>query len=265
MTLRVNSLKSSRDAYLAALREAGIEARPALYTSHGVILSQPTEVLALPGFKEGHLSIQDAAAQLAAPLLDVQLEHRVLDACAAPGGKTAHILEICPALGRLAAVEKDPCRIIMLKDTLDRLRLEAQIINADACRPQDWWDGGLFDRILVDAPCSASGVIRRHPDIKLLKRETDMARLIGEQARLLEALWPLLTQGGKLLYVTCSVLPVENQDQIASFLHQHRDARPLIIDVPWGHTTGAGRQILPGEADMDGFFYAALVRDSQGL
>jgi 16S rRNA (cytosine967-C5)-methyltransferase len=260
MTLRVNARRLSRKDYLALLRETGIEARPAANTSHGIILSQPIEISRLPRFKEGYVSIQDAAAQLAAPLLDVRPGQRVLDACAAPGGKAAHILETCPELETLIAIEREPNRIALLNTTLKRLQLEARVLQADATRPEDWWDGRPFERILVDAPCSGSGVIRRHPDIKYLKHETDLPALVNRQARLLTALWPLLAEHGKLIYVTCSILTAENQDQIAAFLNQHPDAHALTLHDPWGRPAGAGRQILPGEAGMDGFFYAALVK-----
>jgi 16S rRNA (cytosine967-C5)-methyltransferase len=260
MTLRVNARRLSRKDYLALLRETGIEARPAANTSHGIILSQPIEISRLPRFKEGYVSIQDAAAQLAAPLLDVRPGQRVLDACAAPGGKAAHILETCPELKILIAIEREPNRIALLNTTLKRLQLEARVLQADATRPEDWWDGCPFERILVDAPCSGSGVIRRHPDIKYLKHETDLPALVNRQARLLTALWPLLAEHGKLIYVTCSILTAENQDQIAAFLNQHPDAHALTLNDPWGRPAGAGRQILPGEAGMDGFFYAALVK-----
>ncbi len=260
MTLRVNARKLSREEYLGMLGEVGIKAQPAPYTPHALTLSQPIEISALPGFKEGRISVQDAAAQLAAPLLDPQPGQRVLDACAAPGGKTAHLLETCPELATLVAVEKEPSRITALNETLKRLQLEAWVVQADAACPQEWWDGRPFDRILLDAPCSGSGVIRRHPDIKRLKRQTDLPALVREQARLLGSLWPLLAEHGKLLYVTCSVLPSENEERIAAFLKEHPDARALTIDGPWGCPRGAGRQILPGEANMDGFFYAALVK-----
>jgi 16S rRNA (cytosine967-C5)-methyltransferase len=260
MTLRVNARRLSRKDYLALLREVGMDARSATDTSHGIILSQPIEILRLPRFKEGYVSIQDAAAQLAAPLLDVRPGQRVLDACAAPGGKAAHILETCPGLEILIAIEREPNRIALLNNTLKRLQLEARVLQADATRPEDWWDGRPFERILVDAPCSGSGVIRRHPDIKYLKHQTDLPALVNRQARLLTALWPLLAEHGKLIYVTCSILTAENQDQIAAFLNQHPDAHALTLNGLWGRPAGAGRQILPGEAGMDGFFYAALVK-----
>jgi 16S rRNA (cytosine967-C5)-methyltransferase len=207
----------------------------------------------------GLVSVQDTAAQLAAPLLDVRSDHRVLDACAAPGGKAAHLLEISPA-ARLVALDKDPGRLVNVSSTLERLGLEARVMTGDAADPSTFWDGRPFDRILLDAPCSGTGVIRRHPDIKVLRRPSDIAGMAHEQARLLEALWPLLAPGGKLLYATCSVLPEENEHRIDAFLGGHRDARLVPIQAPWGRDTGAGRQILPGEDGMDGFFYALLEK-----
>jgi 16S rRNA (cytosine967-C5)-methyltransferase len=260
MFLRVNALKSTREDYLLRLSEAGIKAEAAPFTSHGIRLTKPQDVTRLPGFAEGEASVQDAAAQLAAPLLDVQTGQRVLDACAAPGGKTAHLFETCPGLGQLIAVEKDAGRMGALRDTLQRLQIKAETILADAGDLSAWWDGQAFDRILLDAPCSGSGVIRRHPDLKCLKRASDIPQLAAAQLRLLEALWPLLGKGGKLLYVTCSVFPSENQEPIQQFLNQRHDAERLPIPAPWGHETPAGRQVLPGAADMDGFFFALLAK-----
>jgi len=260
MTLRVNARRMARDDYLQLLNQAGIAAEAAPQAPHGIVLSQPMEVKLLPGFDEGWVSVQDAAAQLAAPLLDLSPGQRVLDACAAPGGKTAHILEIAPAGVTLTAVEKDLDRLTLLRTTLERLRLEAEIISGDASRPEEWWDGRQFDRILLDAPCSGSGVIRRHPDIKFLRRPEDIPRLAEEQGRLLAALWPLLAPRGTLLYATCSVLIDENQRLITAFMDQESNARLVNIEAPWGLETGAGRQILPGESGMDGFFYARLVK-----
>lgn len=260
MTLRVNARTDSREAYLEELAAQGIGAVSAAYTTHGVTLERATDVRQLPGFAQGHVSVQDAAAQLSASLLDLHPAQRVLDACAAPGGKTAQILETERGLEAMVAVERDPGRLAVLRDTLQRLRLEAELVQADAADTDSWWDGTAFDRVLLDAPCSATGVIRRHPDIKVLRRDEDIPRLAAEQARLLDALWPLLRSGGKLLYVTCSVLPRENHQQIRAFLQRHGDARLLEITGAWGRDTGVGRQILPGESRMDGFFYSALAK-----
>jgi 16S rRNA (cytosine967-C5)-methyltransferase len=259
VAIRVNSRRAGRDAYLSELRAAGILATPAPHADHGLLLASPMEATALPGFQMGLVSVQDTAAQLAAPLLDVRSDHRVLDACAAPGGKAAHLLEISPA-ARLVALDKDSGRLVNVSSTLQRLGLQALVISGDAADPSNFWDGRPFDRILLDAPCSGTGVIRRHPDIKVLRRPSDIAGMAHEQARLLEALWPLLAPGGKLLYATCSVLPEENEHRIDAFLGGHRDARLVPIQAPWGRDTGAGRQILPGEDGMDGFFYALLEK-----
>ncbi len=260
MTLRVNRCRIGRDDYLARLRQAGYEARVAIHGSTGVILEKPVDVVRLPGFADGLVSVQDAAAQLAAPLLAAQAGQRVLDACAAPGGKTAHLLETQPELTELVAVDNDADRAKRIDDNLRRLGLRASIVVADAAQPDGWWDGRPFDRILLDAPCSATGVIRRHPDIKYLRRPADINAVRDEQQRLLDSLWPLLGSGGMLLYATCSVLPEENVAQTAWFLRTHGDAVERPLDVSWGHECDAGRQILPGEDDMDGFYYACLQK-----
>jgi 16S rRNA (cytosine967-C5)-methyltransferase len=210
-------------------------------------------VESLPGFTSGWVSVQDLAAQRAAELLDLADGMRVLDACAAPGGKSAHLLET--AAIELTAIDRDPRRLQKVRENLDRLRLEASLIAADAAELDDWWDGHPFHRVLLDAPCSASGVVRRHPDIKWLRRPEDLERLAREQARLLNTLWQTLTPGGKLLYATCSVFPVENQARIADFLSAHKNARRLPI-TELAQTDG---QLLP-DARQDGFFYALLQK-----
>jgi len=260
MTLRVNGRASSRDPYLERLRAAGMAADPAPYTTHGVILKSPVEVSALPGFYEGAVSVQDAAAQLAAPLLEPRPGHRILDACAAPGGKAAHLLEIQPAATTLVAVEKDPLRVPLLNSTLDRLGLSGLVILGDAALPLSWWDGKPFDRILLDAPCTATGVIRRHPDIKYHRRKSDVDALVQVQRSLLEALWPLLARGGLVLYATCSFLPQENQQQVSEFVESRSDTALCPIQSEWGQAAGPGRQILPGDHGMDGFYYALLSK-----
>ncbi len=259
MAIRVNSRRVGRGAYLAELRDAGIPATRAPHADQGLLLASPREATALPGFRMGLVSVQDTAAQLAAPLLDVRAAHHVLDACAAPGGKAAHLLEISPA-AHLVAVDKDPGRLVNVSSTLERLGLQADLKTGDAGDPGTFWDGRPFDRILLDAPCSGTGVIRRHPDIKVLRRPSDIARMAEEQSRMLAGLWRLLAPGGKLLYATCSVLPEENAQRITELLDARRDARLIPIEAPWGHDTGAGRQILPGEDGMDGFFYALLQK-----
>ncbi len=258
MVLRINAQRLTRAAYLKRLRLKGIEAEPTLRSEFGIELTSAVNVELLPGFAEGDVSVQDTAAQLAADLVAPQAGERLLDACAAPGGKTAHLLERAPGALDLLALDSQPQRLTRIRDNLDRLGLQAQIAVGDAGDPAGWWDGQPFDRILLDVPCSASGVIRRHPDIKFLRNAADLKELTATQARLLNALWPLLKTGGILLYSTCSVLPPENALQIERFLAQQADAELTAIPVEWGRDTGFGRQILPGEDNMDGFFYALL-------
>ena len=258
MSLRVNATLYDRTDYLARLAENGISAAAAPHTESGLILAEPMNVERLPEFAQGAVSVQDAAAQLAAQLLNTQPGERVLDACAAPGGKTAHILERQPRLAELIALDVSPQRLQRVDENLKRLGLQATTRAGDASQPSCWWDQQAFDRILLDAPCSASGVIRRHPDIKLLRRADDLSQTVKVQAQILNALWPLLKPGGMLLYATCSVLQQENSQQIQHFLATHADARLAPIDAAWGHEQQAGRQILPGEEGMDGFFYACI-------
>lgn len=260
MTLRVNLRRTGRDAYQHELARTGIEAAALPDLPAALTLARPLDVRALPGFAEGLVSVQDAAAQLAAPLLAPRPGERVLDACAAPGGKTAHLLELCPGLGELVALDEDAGRLERVGETLDRLGLRATVVLGDASEPARWWDGRPFDAILLDAPCSATGVIRRHPDIKLLRRADDLPRLAARQRLLLAALWPLLAPGGRLLYATCSVLPQENADCVNDFIAAQNDAFLQQLPVPWALDTGAGCQILPGTRDMDGFFYARLLK-----
>ncbi|VAX14323.1 16S rRNA (cytosine(967)-C(5))-methyltransferase [hydrothermal vent metagenome] len=258
MSLRVNRQQISREQYLERLQNASKPAELCRYSQDGLRLLDAVPVEQLPGFKKGLISVQDEAAQLAAPLLKAASGQRILDACAAPGGKTAHILEIWPALTQLDALEKIPARLDSVRDNLQRLQLKARLINGDATQTDAWWDGRRYDRILLDAPCSATGVIRRHPDIKYLRRADDLDALTSTQQQILQALWPLLASGGMLLYTTCSVLAEENNLQIESFLNQHDDAQLEPLELNWGNPTTAGQQILPGEENMDGFFYACL-------
>ncbi len=260
MALRVNLHRTTREDYLAMLAQAGLEAQASPHLDGGVVLDRPAGVQALPGFSVGLVSVQDLAAQHAAALLDAQPGERVLDACAAPGGKTAHVLERAPGIAELVAVDIDQGRLARVRENLARLRLDASLVVADAAQPEGWWDGRPFNRILLDAPCSATGVIRRHPDIKLHRRPGDVVQLEATQARLLSALWPLLVRGGKLLYVTCSVLSRENDRQVSGFCGLHSDARPLELVIPGAVPRGAGWQILPGTSGMDGFFYACLQK-----
>ena len=256
MALRVNLKHGSRDAYLANLTEQGIAAQASAACDCAIVLDQALNIDQLPGFATGHISVQDLAAQLAAKLLDVQPGQRILDVCAAPGGKTAAILEHHPDVAMLA-VDLDAQRLQRVRDTLQRLQLQAETLVADAGQ-SDWAGGRRFDRILVDAPCSGLGVIRRHPDIKLLRRDSDITALQNLQQRILAAAWLLLEPGGILLYATCSVLKPENEEQIAAFLNRHPDAEELPLPGDWGHTRPHGRQIFPGELQMDGFYYAKL-------
>ena len=257
MSLRVNRLQGGREAYLAALAAVEIAASPLPHSALGIQLTEPVDVGSLPGFASGQVSVQDAAAQLAAELLAVPPGARVLDACAAPGGKTAHLLEMQPS-AQLLALDKEETRLVPLRENLQRLGLQATVRVADAARPASWWDGQPFQRILLDAPCSASGVIRRHPDIKYLRRASDIAVLAAQQQQLLTALWPLLAPAGLLLYATCSVFAQENVQQIQQFLAQHPDAEAVALPTTWGRPQAVGRQILPGDDDMDGFYYALL-------
>jgi 16S rRNA (cytosine967-C5)-methyltransferase len=260
MVLRVNRRQGDRAHYLARLEDAGIEARALPFPDTAIALATPVAVDSLPDFHAGAVSVQDVAAQLSAPLLMLQDGQRVLDACAAPGGKTGHILESAADLAELVAIDKDAGRLQKIAENLRRLQLGAQSLAADAGDPASWWDGRLFDRILLDAPCSASGVARRHPDIKVLRRADDLLALSDQQNRLLEALWPLLVSGGILLYVTCSVFKRENSDLVRAFLDRHKDAQELPLDAAWGREQAVGRQLLPGEHGMDGFYFARLVK-----
>ena len=257
MTLRVNLRRIRSEDYLARLKDAGIGAEQVGRAA--VLLTVPTSVERLPGFEQGLVSVQDLSAQYAAGLLDLAVGQRVLDACAAPGGKTAHILET--AAVELTAVDRDATRLGRVHKMLERLSLQARIVCADAAEPSSWWDGTPFQRILLDAPCTASGIVRRHPDIKWLRRPQDGPALAAQQRRLLEALWHMLAAGGKLLYATCSVFPDENQLQIASFLQSHPEARLLpLSDIPDGPAIWDIKgQILP-DSRHDGFFYALLQR-----
>lgn len=259
MWLRVDARQSSRAAYQAELDELGIVTLAPSSPPFALLLRTPVAVEDLPGFAAGRVSVQDAAAQCVVEAMDVQPGQRVLDACAAPGGKTAALAERMPGIA-LVAVERDPARCARLRDTLARCRVDAELIVADASQPDTWWDGVRFDRILIDAPCTGTGVIRRHPDIKTLRRPEDVAALAAEQARLLDALWPLLAPGGRLTYATCSVLAAENQAQIAAFRQRTPQARPLPLDLPGFRPAGLGWQHLSGDDDMDGFYYASLQR-----
>ncbi|MDX1755952.1 MAG: 16S rRNA (cytosine(967)-C(5))-methyltransferase RsmB [Marinobacter sp.] len=263
MTLRVNRRQIARDDYLDRLRATGIDAAATPHAPHGIQLAHPVPVDRLPGFVDGTASVQDEAAQLCTSLLDLAAGQRVLDACAAPGGKTCAILESCEGLAEVVALDQSPERLARIDENLDRLGLDARVLAADAADTAQWWDGQRFDRILLDVPCSASGVIRRHPDIKLLRREDDITPLAAIQLRLLEALWPTLAPGGRLVYATCSVFPQENHRIIQRFLKLQPEARLLQPDVAWGRDMGQGRQLLPQPDGHDGFFYAVLIKHDE--
>ena len=265
MWLRVNCRLGTTDGYLEKLREAGIVARAEDRVPQAVLLDAPCDVHELPGFAEGLVSVQDLGAQCVAFPLGLAAGQRVLDACAAPGGKTALMAEREPALAKLVAVDIDPQRLARVRDNLNRGKLSAELVAGDAGSPDAWWDGVPFDRILLDAPCSALGVIRRHPDIRLRKSPSDIDKLPQLQARLLAAAWRLLAPGGRLVYATCTVTRSENRDLIAEFLRGTADAASLPAEQweGWpnlGEADAFGRQILPGEAGADGFYYAALTK-----
>jgi len=260
MILRVNRRHKTRDAYLQLLVEAGIEARPCVFSQDGIVLAEPCDVRNLPGFAEGWISVQDEAAQLAADLLDLAPGQRVLDACCAPGGKTCHILEVEPKLAGVVAVDLEAKRLVRVRENLERLGLSAELIAADGRDTAAWWDGKPFQRILLDAPCSATGVIRRHPDIKLTRQPDDIGALATLQGELLDAMWPTLEVGGILLYATCSTLPTENTEVIEAFLARTPGARELDIAGQFGIKQPHGRQLLAQEGGHDGFYYAKLIK-----
>lgn len=260
LILRVNRRQGSRDAYLAELAAADIDAVPCAFSADGIRLLQPQDVTALPGFAAGRLSVQDEAAQLAAELLELAPGQRVLDACAAPGGKTCHLLESEPGLAEVVALDADAGRLQRVEQNLARLGLTARTLAADGRAVADWWDGTPFQRILLDAPCSATGVIRRHPDIKLTRQASDIAPLVQLQGELLDALWPTLEVGGILVYATCSVLPEENSSNLAAFLARTPGARELDIPATWGLAQPHGRQLLPQPDGHDGFYYCKLIK-----
>ncbi|WP_137822134.1 16S rRNA (cytosine(967)-C(5))-methyltransferase RsmB [Pseudomonas sp. D(2018)] len=260
LILRVNRRHGSRDAYLAELAAAGIAAEPCTFSRDGIRLAEACDVKTLPGFAEGRVSVQDEAAQLAADLLELAPGQRVLDACCAPGGKTCHLLEAEPGLAEVLGVDLEESRLVRVRENLARLGLDARLIAADGRDTASWWDGKPFQRILLDAPCSATGVIRRHPDIKLTRKEEDIGALAKLQGELLDALWQTLEVGGVLLYATCSMLPPENSDNIAAFLARTPGARELDIPGPFGLKQPHGRQLLAQEDSHDGFYYAKLVK-----
>ena len=267
MWLRVNARYGTAGDYIGCLEGQGVEAELLAAAPQAVRLAEPRPVGTLPGFAEGQVSVQDAAAQLGAEWLLQGLNGRILDACAAPGGKSGHLLELAGAGTALTCIDIDGSRLASVAENLERLGLDATLIAADASNPEEWWDGEPFGAILLDAPCSASGVIRRHPDIKLLRRPTDIKRLAGLQSKMLDALWPLLAPGGRLLYVTCSVLAAENDNVVARFLATNEDAQEDQVLQDYNirdlmRDKACGQQVLPGTAELDGFYFAGLVKVS---
>jgi len=262
--LRLNQQFEAADT-LNGLAQGAFTVERHEIAGEAIKISPAVPVQSLPGFEQGRLSVQDPAAQLAAGLLRLEANHRVLDACAAPGGKTCHILESAPGVA-LTVLDQSPVRLERVAQNLNRLGFTCgeslKLITADAAEPDQWWDGVPYDRILLDAPCSATGVIRRHPEIKWLRSPGQVEDAAKLQARLLRSLWPLLEAGGILLYATCSVLRIENSRQIQQFIELHPDAEVLETDGRWGRKLDYGRQILPGEQEMDGFFYASLRKNS---
>lgn len=257
--LRVNQKYTSTSQYQAALKQDNIGANVSADHPQGLILEKSQDITRLPGYAEGWFAVQDGAAQLAATYLDAKPGERVLDCCAAPGGKTCHILESQPEIKEVVALDIDHSRLERVKENLQRLHLQATLVAGDACNPSQWWDGEQFDRILLDAPCSATGVIRRHPDIKWLRKAADIEALVQIQRQIIDTMWQLLKPGGTLLYATCSILPEENHQQIAAFLQRTADAK--LDGIEQNHALEPlGRQILPGEQQMDGFYYARLLK-----
>jgi 16S rRNA (cytosine967-C5)-methyltransferase len=270
MVLRLDLSRQERQQYLADLAAAGVVAKAVDWTHTAVRLDEPVALSALPGFHEGRVSIQDAGAQLAAPLLAAQPGMRVLDACAAPGGKTGHLLEHTAGLAELVAVDIDAQRVGRIEENLRRLGRSARLVVADIRQPGGFWDGKPFDRILLDAPCSSTGVIRRHPDIKLLRRTDDIQVLAAAQLEILRAVFGMLAVGGRLLYSTCSVLPDENRAVVERFLQTESTARAIALPAgvlaPGALERGTGVQLLPGpEAGTDGFYYACVEKTTIGI
>lgn len=255
MWLRVNQLHHTREDYLQLMQQVGLEAEPHKIYQDALRLMTPCAVKDLPGFSHGWVTVQDASAQGCVALLDPQNGEQILDLCAAPGGKTTHILEAAPK-AQVMAVDIDEQRLQRVKENLQRLQLQAEVRQGDGCQPEQWCGAQQFDRILLDAPCSATGVIRRHPDIKWLRRDSDINELASLQQQILQAIWPHLKSGGVLLYSTCSILPQENSQQITTFLQQHADAK--LSET--GNVALPGKQNLPHPEDGDGFFYAKLIK-----
>jgi 16S rRNA (cytosine967-C5)-methyltransferase len=258
LMLRVNRRRGERQALLEQLQAAGHEVQIHPWLADALVLPHSTDVTRMPGFDDGLFAVQDGAAQVAADLADLGDGLRVLDACAAPGGKACHLLERADI--QLTALEFDAARAERIRQNLMRLRLDAKIVVGDAGAPKGWWNGQPFDRILIDAPCSATGVLRRRPDVRLHRRESDIAAMHAQQRRILAALWPLLAPGGRLVYVTCSVLRAENEAIVAELQAAHADLQALSFTLPAGQAATIGWQILPGDGDLDGMYYAVLQK-----
>jgi 16S rRNA (cytosine967-C5)-methyltransferase len=257
--LRVNTRKMSHAHFAEELKKAGIEFTDPPGHPEAFILSKGYDVTGLPGFDAGWFTVQDGAAQLAAHYLKPEQGESILDCCAAPGGKTCHIIEFEPNISKTVALEIDEKRATRIKENLVRLGHNADIVVGDASTPEKWWDGQLFDRVLLDAPCSATGIVRRHPDIKWLRKAKDIDVLVNLQKQILDAIWPLIKPGGTMLYVTCSVLPEENHLQIRDFLSRTTNA--LLDNTFYNDSVDRpGKQILPGDQQMDGFYYARLLK-----
>lgn len=260
ITIRVNPLKTDLNTFRKCLQKEKLQFKETLTSHHGIQFVSSVVVHELPGYEHGLFSVQDEGAQIAAHLLSLTPQARVLDACCAPGGKAAHILECDPHIGELVCLDIDEVRMQRVKDNLSRLGHSATLKVGDASRVEDWWDGRHFDGILLDAPCSASGVIRRHPDIKLLRQSADLAKLAELQARILRAVWQTLAPGGMLVYATCSIFPQENELVVQNFIQERDDALHDAIAANWGEERSFGRQLLPQKDGHDGFYYARLIK-----
>ncbi len=258
LMLRANRRRGTRTALVERLRLDGQTAEAHAWLADAIVLPHSVDVTRLPGFDEGAFAVQDGAAQVAADLADVRDGLRVLDACAAPGGKACHLLERADI--DLTALDSAPPRVDRIRQNLQRLRLDARLLTGDAGAPKAWWNRQPFDRILVDAPCSATGVLRRRPDVRLHRRASDIAALQAQQRRILAALWPLLAPGGRLLYITCSLLRAENEAIVGELLAARPDAHALAFELPVGQAAAVGWQILPGDGDLDGMYYAVLEK-----
>ena len=258
LMLRANRRRTTRDALIEQLRTDGYAADAHPWLTDGIVLPHSSDVTRMPGFAQGLFAVQDGAAQVAADVADIHPGMRVLDACAAPGGKACHLLERADIA--LTALDFDAARTTRIRQNLDRLGLQAEVRAGDAGDPSGWWDGKPFDRILVDAPCSATGVLRRRPDVRLHRRASDIDALVAQQRRIVAALWPLLAPGGRLVYITCSMLRAENETVVEGFFAGRDDAKVVPVTLPVGQAAATGWQILPGDGDLDGMYYAVFER-----